>query len=244
MEAEPEIIEKPPTSGETVWDMQASSVLLDNTVRSPQSLQIDDNNKLYIGVSDGVYRMNLKKIANRKVFTESVINVNDLIKKHFSRETINIILKDFNQKARENQERNYTTASMLRYRFRISSIMESKLLMKSFKISPNGLLPGNEPILALLLNIDTLILMGRVPRSFMEHYTPLTNCDMLTQDQEDVLPIFFNTHCYTWIDYKDDQYRLVFFVVYYENTIEIWAFKYYTILNAEKHWEYKYLFLM
>ncbi len=78
MEGEPEIIEKPPTSGETVWDMEASSVLLDSSVRSPQSLQVDDNNKLYIGVTDGVYIMNLKKIANRKVFTENVINVNDL----------------------------------------------------------------------------------------------------------------------------------------------------------------------
>jgi len=53
--------------------------------------------------------------------------------------------------------------------------MESKLLLKAFRISPNGLLPGNEAIMALLLNIDTLILMGKISENYIEHYVPVRN---------------------------------------------------------------------
>lgn len=79
---EPEI-ERPPATGEAIWDMQQNSVLLSNMVRSPHSLQIDENNKIYVGVTDGIYVMNIKKIANRKVFTESIIDVNEMYRLNY-----------------------------------------------------------------------------------------------------------------------------------------------------------------
>ena len=81
------------------------------------------------------------------------------------------IFKDV--KAREGQERNYTTATMLKNRLKIGSIMESKVLLKTFQISPNGLLPNNEPIITLLLNTDMLILVGRVYKNFTQPYIPV-----------------------------------------------------------------------
>lgn len=62
---------------------------------------------------------------------------------------------------------------------------------------------------------------------------------MLTQAQPGTLPIFFNTHCFTWIEYNKDDQRMAFLVVYYENVIEFWAFKYYSILSPDKNWEFK-----
>ncbi len=67
---------------------------------------------------------------------------------------------------------------MLMYKFKIGSIVESKLLLKSFQLSPSGLLPGNEPIIALLLNIDVLILVGRAHKNFTQPYLPVRNYTM------------------------------------------------------------------
>jgi len=77
MEEEIEI-ERTATSGAVIWEMEKNSVSLENAVRSPRSLQVDDNNKLYIGVTEGVYILNLKKIANQKVSTEGFIDVNEM----------------------------------------------------------------------------------------------------------------------------------------------------------------------
>jgi len=76
-------------------------------------------------------------------------------------------------KAREGQEKNFTTATMLKHRLRIGTLMESKVLLKTFQISPNGLLPNNEPIIALLINTDMLILVGRVYKSFTQPFIPV-----------------------------------------------------------------------
>jgi len=78
MEEEEVQIERTATSGDIIWEMEKNSVSLDNAVRSPRSLQVDDNNKLYIGVTEGVYMINVKKIANQKVSTEGFFDVNDM----------------------------------------------------------------------------------------------------------------------------------------------------------------------
>jgi hypothetical protein len=75
MDQEPE---KPQTSGEIIWELEQASALLDNIVRSPHSLQMDENNRVYIGTIDGIYIFNLKKIAHKKNFTEFFIEVNDM----------------------------------------------------------------------------------------------------------------------------------------------------------------------
>jgi hypothetical protein len=110
MDQEPE---KPQEGGEIIWNLEQASVVLDNIVRSPHSLQIDDNNRIYIGTIDGIYIFNLKKIANKKNFTEYFIDVNDLyfplsfcnkfrIKKSFSEEATNALFEKFGIKTRIN----------------------------------------------------------------------------------------------------------------------------------------------
>jgi len=62
---------------------------------------------------------------------------------------------------------------------------------------------------------------------------------MLTQSNEAEFPLIFDTSCFTWINWSQDEgIRMAFFFVHYKNTLEGWAFNFHTI-GSDKNFEFK-----
>jgi hypothetical protein len=74
------------------------------------------------------------------------------------------------RQSRENQVRNFTRPEMLISRFRISSLIESRVILKLFAVSPVGLLAGYEPIISILLNNGMFMLLGKSEKDFVRSY--------------------------------------------------------------------------
>ena len=60
-----------------LWDLGQNSSYLLYPVRSPNSIIIDDNNTIYIGTTQGIYIISLKKIAMDRDWTKHFIDINE-----------------------------------------------------------------------------------------------------------------------------------------------------------------------